>query len=229
MPADALLKQAQGSWRPIIDGYVLPDAVAAIFREHKENPAVLLTGWTEDEIAPQVKSAVDFQKEIAEQYPNFDSARLAQYYPARTDSEAAVSERRLDRDVRFGVQNFAWANIESAHGAKVFVYRFTRKLPATGDYKKYGAFHTGEVPYAYDNLRFLDRPWEPVDHRLAEVMSGYWVNFVKTGNPNGDELPRWGPYESHEKRIMILGEDQASEPMPDAHALEFLFSQLGGR
>lgn len=227
MAAGDLLERAQGRWRPIVDGYVLPDEVAAIFRNHKENPARLLTGWTEDEIAPEVKSARDFEKQIATEYKNVDSATFAQYYPARTDSEAAVSERRLSRDVMFGVQNFTWANIETGRGAKVYVYRFTRKLPGTAE--RYGAFHTGEVPYAYDNLRFVNRPWEPVDHRLAEVMSDYWVNFVKTGNPNGDGLPEWEAYKPEQKMIMILGERQASEPMPDVRALEFLFSKMGSR
>lgn len=226
MPAEELLKRGQGYWRPIIDGYVLPDAVATIFRDHKENPAGLLTGWTADEIAPPVKSAVDFRKEIATEYANFDSATFAHYYPAETDSEAAVSERRLARDVMFGVQNFTWANVESARGARVYVYRFTRKVPATGEYTKYGAFHTGEVPYAYDNLRFVNRPWGQVDNHLAEVMSDYWVNFVKTGNPNGDGLPKWEAYDPEKKMVMVLGDRQASEPMPDARALEFL---LGGR
>ena len=227
MPAEELMKKAQGAWRPIVDGYVLPDAVATIFRNHKENPAGLLTGWTEDEITPTVKSARDFEKEIASQYKNFDSAGFAQYYPAQTDSEAAVSEIRLARDMQFGVQNFTWANIESARGEKVFVYRFTRKLPGTA--QKYGAFHTGEVPYAYDNLQFVNRPWEPVDHHLATVMSDYWVNFVKTGDPNGDGLPKWDVYVPEVQTIMILGEQPVSAPMPDARALEFLFSKLTGR
>ena len=111
----------------------------------------------------------------------------------------------------------------------MYVYRFTRKVPATGEYKKYGAFHTGEVPYAYDNLQFVNRPWEPVDRNLAATMSGYWVNFVKTGDPNGEGLPKWDAYGQDDKMIMILGEKQVSEPMPDAHALEYLFSRLGGR
>ena len=229
MPASDLLKKGRGFWRPIVDGYVLPDAVATIFRNHKENAAGLLTGWTEDEMAPPVKSAADFQKEIASRRANFDSATFAQYYPAETDSEAAVSERRLARDETFGVQNFTWANIESARGARVYVYRFTRKVPATGEYKKYGAFHTGEVPYAYDNLRFVNRPWEPVDNHLAEVMSDYWVNFVKTGNPNGDGLPHWEAYTTQDKMIQFLGDKVVCGPLPDAQALEFLFSKTGGR
>ena len=229
MPAEELMKKAQGSWRPVVDGYVLPDAVAAIFRNHKENAAGLLTGWTDDEIAPPVESARNFQKEISFLFKKFDSATFFQYYPAETDSEAAVSEKRFVRDMAFGVQNFAWANIVSAQGSRVYVYRFTRKVPATGEYKKYGAFHTGEVPYAYDNLQFVNRPWESVDRHLAMVMSDYWVNFVKTGNPNGPGLPQWEAYNTQDKMIMNLGVQPAGEPMPDARALEYLFSKLSSR
>ena len=229
MPAEELMKKAQGSWRPVVDGYVLPDAVAAIFRNHKENAAGLLTGWTDDEIAPPVESARNFQKEISFLFKNFDSATFFQYYPAETDSEAAVSEKRFVRDMAFGVQNFAWANIVSAQGSRVYVYRFTRKVPATGEYKKYGAFHTGEVPYAYDNLQFVNRPWESVDRHLALVMSDYWVNFVKTGNPNVPGLPQWEAYNTQDKMIMNLGVQPAGEPMPDARALEYLFSKLSSR
>jgi para-nitrobenzyl esterase len=225
MSAEELLKKAQGSWRPIVDGYVLPDAVFAIFRSHKENVAGLLTGWTADEIDQQVESARDFQKEVATRFKMFDSATFAQYYPAETDSEAAVSEKRFARDLVIGVQNFTWANMVSAQGSRVYVYRFTRKVPATGEYKKYGAFHTGDVPYAYDNLQFVNRPWEPVDHQLATVMSDYWVNFVKTGNPNGPGLPQWEAYDAQEKMIMNLGERQAGEAMPDGRALDFLIGR----
>jgi para-nitrobenzyl esterase len=105
----------------------------------------------------------------------------------------------------------------------VYVYRFTRKVPATGEYVKYGAFHTGEVPYAYDNLKFVNRPWQPVDNALANTMSSYWVNFVKSGNPNGAGLPEWTAYNTADKKIMILGEDPQTKSLSDKDALEFLY------
>ena len=225
MPAEELMRKAQGSWLPIVDGYVLPDAILTIFRNHKENAVGLLTGWTEDEISPPVRSARDFQKEIGTDHKNYDSLTLIQYYPAETDSEAAVSERRLARDMVIGMQNYAWANMASVQGSKVFVYRFMRRLPATGEDKKYGAFHTGDVPYAYDNLQFVNRPWEPVDHRLAAVMSDYWVNFVKTGDPNGVGLPLWEAYTTQDKTIMFLSEKPGCAPMPDTRELDYLLSK----
>jgi len=35
-------------------------------------------------------------------------------------------------------------------------------------------------------------------------MSSYWINFVKTGNPNGAGLPNWEPYTSDNGATMIF-------------------------
>jgi para-nitrobenzyl esterase len=120
--------------------------------------------------------------------------------------------------------------VQSKQGnAKVYVYRFTRKVPATGEYVKYGAFHTGEVPYAYDNLKFVNRPWQLADHELAKVMSAYWVNFIKSGNPNGKGLPQWPEYTAKEKQIMILGDKPAAATLPDQEALDFIYTRMKGQ
>ncbi|HUQ97427.1 MAG TPA: carboxylesterase family protein [Chitinophagaceae bacterium] len=221
-PANALL-QAQGTG-PIIDGYVLPDAIAALFKAGNENKVALLTGWNEDEglLFGPAKNAADFTKQLTQQYGDA-AKRLLQFYPAGSDAEAAASQLKLSRDLIFGVQNYTWATVQSKKGnAPVYVYRFTRKVPATGEYIKYGAFHTGEVPYAYNNLRFVNRLWEPVDQMLADAMSGYWANFAKTGNPNGGGLPEWPAFTVTDKKIMLLSETPGAKPMADAGALDFL-------
>jgi para-nitrobenzyl esterase len=139
---------------------------------------------------------------------------------------------KLSRDQIFGVQNYTWANLQSEHGSKVYVYRFTRKIPATGEYAKYGAFHTGEVPYAYDNLRFLNRvnrPWQQIDQELANIMSLYWANFAKTGDPNGSGLPQWPAYDTADKKIMMLSEKPHSEAIPDRESLDFLYKKASAK
>ncbi len=228
--AEELLQKAQGFRGPIVDGYVLPETIEAIFEKNEENKIALLTGWNEDEglLFGPVKNAEDFRKELVKQYGE-DGKAFLQFYPADNDSTAAVSQLQLSRDMIFGVQNYTWANVESGHGSKVYVYRFTRKVPATGEYVKYGAFHTGEVPYAYNNLKFVNRPWQPVDYELADTMSSYWVNFAKTGNPNANELPEWKVYDSKNKMIMILGEKSSLQTIPDKEALDFLYSRMKGK
>jgi para-nitrobenzyl esterase len=227
MPAEELFKKAQGQRGPIVDGYVLPQTIAEIFAAHKQNDVALLTGWNQDEglLFGPIKNAADFRKEVSERY-GADSTNFLKYYPASTDAEAATAQLNLSRDMIFGAQNYTWANIASQQGKKVYVYRFTRKVPATGEYVKYGAFHTGEVPYAYDNLKFVNRPWQPEDHKLAEVMSSFWTNFIMTGNPNGKGLPDWPAYTTNDKKVMDVGITQRAVPIPDAPALDFISNKM---
>lgn len=231
IPADVLLQKAQGMRGPIIDGYVLPDAIVDIFAAGKQNDVTVLTGWNEDEglLFGPIKNAAEFRMQAEQEY-GADANTFLQFYSASNDSVAAVSQLKLSRDMIFGTQNYTWANIQSNQGeAQVYVYRFTRKVPATGEYVKYGAFHTGEVPYAYDNLKFVNRPWEPIDRELANTMSSYWVNFITTGNPNGKGLPHWPAYNTQNKQIMVLGEKSEAKPLPDEAALDFLYAKMVGK
>jgi len=228
IPAADLMKKQTGFRAPIVDGYVLPQTIAEIFAGGKENDVDLLTGWNEDDgvIFGKPQTAEQFKAQYQKQYGS-DAATFLQYYPASTDGEAASSQGKVSRDLIFGVQNYTWANIQAEKNKhKVYLYHFTRRLPATGDYVKYGAFHTGEVAYAYDNLDFVKRcPWEPVDRELAKTMSAYWTNFAKTGNPNGSGLPEWPAYTTTSNTTMILGEHPAAQSLPGKAGLDFLISK----
>jgi para-nitrobenzyl esterase len=60
-----------------------------------------------------------------------------------------------------------------------------------------GASHSAEIQYAMGNLKLDQRyAWEPDDFKVSELMQGYFVNFIKTGNPNGAGLPQWPAYAS---------------------------------
>jgi para-nitrobenzyl esterase len=227
MPAEELLKKITPGLRmPIIDGWVLPERVADLFKEGKENKVRLLTGWNEDEglLFSPVKKAQEF-RQGATKYGG-DAATFLRFFPAGDDSEAAVSQLKLSGDMIIGVQNYDWANIVSAQGLTVYLYRFVRKPPTVSGAPLYGAFHTAEVPYAYDNLRFVKRPWEPLDYNLADAMSSYWVNFAKAGDPNGIGLPSWSPYSQGDGKTMIFGNQPTAGLLPDKEELDFVMKKM---
>jgi para-nitrobenzyl esterase len=224
LPAAALLQQAPTLRGPIVDGYVLPASVAALFSQGKSNPISLLTGWNEDEglLDGPLQPAVAF-RQLAQQRYGVRADTLLRYFPANNDDEAAASQLHLARDIRFGIPTYSWANMQDQRLHRpVYLYRFARRVPATGEYVKYGAFHTGEVPYAFNNLPIVYRPWEPEDYRLAQTISSYWVNFIRTGNPNGLKLPTWPAYQVRTKQVMILDLTPSAKPLPDQASLNFL-------
>ncbi|MDP9048729.1 MAG: carboxylesterase family protein, partial [Bacteroidota bacterium] len=217
----------QGRFSPIVDGYVLPAPVPQIFAEGKENRVALLTGWNADEaFVAGFKKKEDFVKQAKEQYGT-DADEFLKYYPAATEEQAMRSQIKLSRDMIFAISGYKWAGIQSAKGNPVYVYYFARKLPATPDYVKYGAFHTGEVAYVLDDLKFLNRPWEPADFQLANLMSSYWANFIMTGNPNGKGLPPWPKFNSATKQAMVFNKSSGKGELPDWQELKFMETRAG--
>jgi para-nitrobenzyl esterase len=76
-----------------------------------------------------------------------------------------------------------------------------------------GAAHSAEIQYAMGNLD-LDRryQWEPADYEVAKTIQGYFVNFIKTGNPNGPGLPKWPEYREGEFQRMRIDAETRAEP-----------------
>jgi para-nitrobenzyl esterase len=101
-----------------------------------------------------------------------------------------------------------WARVQAKTGkSKVYLYYFTRHAPKDAPFP--GAYHDAELYYAFHNLHLYKQQWEEWDHKLADIISSYWVNFAFAGDPNGKELPSWGPYdETRGERAMVFG-DQA--------------------
>jgi len=85
-----------------------------------------------------------------------------------------------------------------------------------------GAVHSAEIQYAMGNLD-LDRryTWEPADYEVSKTMQAYFVNFIKTGKPDGPGLPPWPAYrpETNYQRMRI---DVTSQAEPEPHRDRYL-------
>ena len=199
---------------PVVDGYLLTTPVARIVAEGKQNDVPILTGANTGELGglsgQQTAVTVDsFVKRAMQQYGAMADEFL-KLYPAATDEQAATAQAQSSRDQAL-VSMFLWAK-QRARTARTsaYTYLWDHAMPGP-DAARYGAFHTSEVPYFMNTLRMSDRPFTEADHKIADMMSSYIANFVKTGDPNGKGLPRWDPV-GDKPEVMEVGDK--TEPVP---------------
>ena len=138
-------------------------------------------------------------------------------YPANTDAEAGASGLMRSRD-ETGWHMREWAQLTVKRGKKAYLYYFTHVPPGNG---ARGATHTAELPYMFNNPPANDS-WMVLDHKLADMMSSYWVNFIATGDPNGKGLPAWKAYSpKNDGQAMVFGDTVQFGPQIEEPRLAF--------
>ncbi len=226
MPASELLDSTNNSYHflPVLDGWFLPKKVDEIFRLGEQNDVPTIAGWVANEWSFMGNygkiPAVEFREQVRRQ-AGMLADEILKLYPASTSAEAAVSQKKFERDI-FLVSMYIWAKERERTGkTNLYMYLFRHPQPGATE-ERYETFHSSELPYVFDNLNESDRPWKAEDRNLERVMSGYWVNFITTGNPNGKGLPEWPAFKETPGRIMELGDKMAPRPVMSREKLSVL-------
>jgi para-nitrobenzyl esterase len=82
------------------------------------------------------------------------------------------------------------------------------------------AYHSAEIEYVFGMLDSKKLAWRLEDYKLSEQMGSYWTNFAKTGNPNGEGLPKWPQYDQKD-RYQVMHLSPTSHAKPDRQRKQF--------
>ena len=194
---------------PVFDGNVLPENPVTAYQSGRQHDVPVIVGSTLNEGNIYLVHEPDVSNE---KYQTFVKSRFGVHaaqafalFPAGTPETAA---RAIDKIITVA------ANAEPARfmassmkkkKSKAYLYQFTR-LPDTAMARKLGVHHGVDLAYVFGNMNAKDG-YADADGKLSEKMMAYWVNFARTGNPNGPGLPRWPAYKSATDLSLEFGDD----------------------
>jgi len=242
LPAEELLKmpeEAGGSmlrvlrFMPIQDGWLLPAQPAELTAKGRVNDTPFLTGQTANEssaMAPKWGDLTPLECNAA--FARMGGAMAdkfkAAYLKPGENCNTGVAQLQTDRGL-FSAHQWVASRLKAAKGP-VYMYLYTHLEPGS-DAARYGVFHSSDIAYVFGTLgKTPERPFADEDRAISDKISNYWVNFVKTGNPNGPGLPEWPAANPAKPMLMQTGDAfQARAPMsPERRALMEEYIRQGG-
>lgn len=219
---------AMGFFWPVAGGEVLPGDQYELYEAGKFNDTPVLIGSNSDEGAMFVQPGVTpeaLEKRVRDGFgPTAETILKA--YPHSTTAEAFKSAKDIFRESTFAWPTWAWAKLQSEKGKnKAYVYYFDRHAPGSPD----GASHAAEIGFVFGNLGGWFGEPTPENTALSDMMRSYWVNFARTGNPNGPGLPEWPAFDAKEMKTMFFDESPSARPLPNLEKLKALDSYYAWR
>ncbi|MBX9600534.1 MAG: carboxylesterase family protein [Bryobacteraceae bacterium] len=203
--------------RPVVDGWLMPEHPADLFRAGQFHKVPLVIGSNADEgslfaMTSKIRTAAQYSEFLEKNYTGI-AQRILSTYPAPADKDVAGAMSAYINDSSFQVTSRLVARASSTRQKKTFQYFFTRVAPkGLGKTMRLGAYHSAEIPYAFDSLEGnglmgpQPKP-EPWDSTLAKMMSEAWVRFARTGDPNGGALPRWPAFDARKEAYLEFGDE----------------------
>lgn len=214
---------------PLVDGYVVTEDPFLTLEAGEQNRVDVLLGSNKDEALFARPTTVEqFRERTRGQWGELADEYLA-LYPHSTDAAATESSKQQSSDNAFWLSRL-WARYQAELGRSAYLFYFAQEPPAP-EGEEPAASHAAEVPYVFDNIGELplfpdgsdpERAARSVpDLELADLVSSYWVNFARTGNPNGRGLPRWPEYGpgGETVRAKILDAAPGAEQLPSVERL----------
>lgn len=213
LSSDEILKSFHGAGRrfytrPVVDGWVIPEPIEDIFQNGRQNDVPIIVGTTAKEMSSLTSPAglpnttAELKERISRHFPNSQFSDFVAAFGGGDDDTARNAILALIQANGFSSQMRQWARATDNVSSAAFVYYFTR-VPPIENSEYLGAYHSSDVPYAFQNI---DPEFGKVDQAVSDVMSDYWVNFAKTGDPNGTGLPKWESYNIDAEPYMELGD-----------------------
>ena len=224
LPAEQIVGELSVHHHMTVDGYVLTENPYESYKKGIHNEEAQLHGFNAEEAAPFVlfnqgnmKNYMDRLKRV---FGEEHAEEVFLLFPAATDKDAKQNWMEIDSVLLFTYGHYCLGRQAKANGIPSYMYFFTKENG------RLGPWHSGEEVYLYGNIPERSRLYTDEDRELSRQFSSYVLNFIKTGDPNGEGLTQW--YDSDGGNLMIEFGDKVQMIMAPYRELYKIFDEVQG-
>lgn len=185
LSADAIVSAANTEHHMTIDGYALTEDPYISYQKGNFNEQAALHGFNSKESGPFIlfsgANLKNYEEKIRGYFGKYADEVLA-LYPATTNDEAAEFWAEVYGAVFFDYPHYAYNRLAQENGIPTYEYYFSKQNG------RIGSWHSGEEVYLYGNIPDSSKLYDKADRELSDAMKSYYLNFIRTGDPNGEGL-----------------------------------------
>ncbi|MBR4667653.1 MAG: carboxylesterase family protein [Butyrivibrio sp.] len=212
VPAEELVKTTTQNSSMTVDGYAIVEQPYLTYEKGRNHEKALLNGFNvkeadafllgtkatkENYVELLAEDMGDYAEEMALVVP-VSTPKRDQSFIIDAQGEAKGALNTAYSAMWFSYSHYVWNNYMVEQGRPAYEYYFTKTNDSLSNY------HAGELPYAYGNLWRHPGLYDDQDYKLSEIMQQYWVNFARTGNPNGNGIPVWKKRDKDNTQLLRL-------------------------
>lgn len=201
---------------PILDGKLITETAETAYKAGRAPRVPVMFGSNSADFAgPRIRATS--KEQFFAHFGQWSEQAKAAYDPdGKTELSVMVSEANNDfgqaEAARFAARSFA------SNGSPTYLYRFNYVQTAMQT-RMHGTPHGGEIAFVFGTLDApgFGPPIQPSaqDKEVSRIAQGYWVNFAKSGDPNGTGLPAWPRYDPNKDLIFEFHPDGTAGAIPD--------------
>ena len=190
-------------YTPVIDGKLVPDQVGTLMAAGKHHSVPYITGGNSWEaslgrdvggpFSPQAFARLMTDKQKSDLYPGLDGDALADAIFG--DLVVLSASRYMARSMR-------------ASGAPVYTY-YLSYLASDRRGVQPGVAHEEDIAFIMQTIETESdiKRVSPSDRAVSQLMSRYWAQFARTGDPNLPDQPDWPAFDVQDYGSLEIGDE----------------------